>query len=62
MSWILEHWSEVLQIIGSFVAAATIITGLTPTPKDDEWLKKIVSALSFVTSKDKEGTFKVPFK
>ena len=62
MTWILENWTHVLEAVGLLMAAATIITGLTPSPKDDQWLKKVANFLSIVTPKDKPSTFKVPFK
>ena len=62
MTYLLEHWADILEAASLLVAAASIITGLTPSPKDDEILKKIVAALSFLKPKDADGTFKVPFK
>ncbi len=43
MSWVLEHWEIVLAAV---VAAATAITRITPSPKDDEVVGKVKSALS----------------
>jgi hypothetical protein len=46
MEWITAHWKDVLAIIGGVVTTASIIVKLTPTPKDDGILKKIIVILS----------------
>jgi len=60
ISWLFSHWLEITEAVGLLFTAASIVTGLTPTPKDDEWLKKAAAFVSFVTSKDLPGTFKAP--
>lgn len=47
-------------VVGALIPLATVITGLTPTPKDDAVLAKILPFLSVVTPKDAPGTFKLP--
>lgn len=49
------HYDEMLAILGGIVAIATVIVKLTPTQKDDEILKKIISFLekfSLVNTKE----------
>ena len=44
-TWINQNWEHVVAAIGGIVIAARIIVKLTPTPKDDSFLEKIVSVL-----------------
>ena len=58
MSWILEHKEALIGILTGFVALASAIAALTPTPKDDGWVKKIYKvvdllALNVGKAKDK---------
>lgn len=58
MSWILEHKEALISIITGVVAVASAIAALTPTPKDDSWVKKIYKvvdllALNVGKAKDK---------
>lgn len=50
----------VVELIIGIITVATVVTGLTSSPKDDEWLKKILEILSLVSNKDVKGTFKLP--
>lgn len=45
MDWINENWQELVGIVGGVVIAARIIVKLTPTPKDDAFLAKIITLL-----------------
>lgn len=45
MNWITDHWTELLQAIAYLIAAASVITALTPTPKDNQLLAKIRKVL-----------------
>lgn len=58
MEWFLAHWWEVLAGI---VTVASVVTKLTPTPKDDEWLMKIVGFLSVLEPKGAGTAVKLPF-
>lgn len=65
LSWIVNHWVEISEAAGLLLAFATLITGLTPSPKDDAFVAKIrgyLSRWSVVTHKNAEGTFKLPGK
>jgi hypothetical protein len=58
MSWILEHKEALIGILTGVVALASAIAALTPTPKDDGWVKKIYKvvdllALNVGKAKDK---------
>ena len=57
MTFITQHYDEVLQIIGAVVALATLIVKLTPTPKDDDALAKIVKVLSVLSLCNPDGSF-----
>ena len=51
ITWLSEHWDDVLAIIGGIVTVVSIIVKLTATDKDDTvWAKiiKVLSALSLV--------------
>ena len=40
ISFIQNHWDELLAIIGGIVSVASIIVKLTPTDKDNKVLEK----------------------
>ena len=42
MTWIIEHWADLLAIYGGLVAISTVIVKLTPSTKDNEILDKII--------------------
>ena len=46
MDWIMQHWKDILAIIGGIVTVASIVVKLTPTQKDDTVLAKIIKILS----------------
>lgn len=46
MEWIMAHWKDILAIIGGVVTVASIIVKLTPTPKDDGILAKVIKILA----------------
>jgi hypothetical protein len=48
MNWLLEHWREVVEIIGGVVIVARLIVKLTPTPADDSVLERVVNTLKHV--------------
>jgi len=48
INWIMGHSSELIAILTSVVAAASAIAALTPTPKDDGWVKKIYGLLDML--------------
>ena len=48
MEWFTQHWMEIVAGVGAAVILARIITKLTPTPKDDTALEKIVEFLKTI--------------
>ena len=57
MQYIQENWEQILTAITAVVAACSAIAALTPTPKDDGWVKKaykIVDLLALNVGKAKE--------
>jgi hypothetical protein len=48
MNWITEHWQSIINTVVAVVAAARLIVKLTPTPKDDSALDKVVTAAKHV--------------
>ena len=57
MSWILENKDALLGIVTGVVALASAIAALTPTPKDDGWVKKaykVVDLLALNVGKAKD--------
>ena len=63
LNWLMDHTSDIVNILLSVLALASLVTGLTSTPKDDKLVSKIrlwVKRLSVLTHKDAPGTFKLP--
>lgn len=61
ISWIAEHWSDILAIYGGVVAVSTTIVKLTPSTKDNEILDKIIKffdMFSTVFTKDDAAKLK----
>ena len=56
MEWIINHWKEILAIIGGVVTVASIIVKLTPTPKDDAVLAKIIKILAALSLFNPDGS------
>lgn len=44
-NWITSNWTEIVAALGAIVIAARVVVKLTPTPKDDSALEKIVNLL-----------------
>lgn len=57
MNYIVEHGSEVLEILGAVVGVATLVVKLTPTQKDDNVLAKIIKVLSALSLCNADGSF-----
>lgn len=45
INFVTTHWTEIIAAISGVVLAARLIVKITPTPKDDTFLEKIVDAL-----------------
>ena len=48
VNYVVNHWVEIGAAIGLIMGAARIIVKLTPTPKDDSILEKIIVFLKHV--------------
>lgn len=55
MTWIMEHWKDILAVIGGVVTTASIIVKLTPTQKDDTVLAKIIKILAALSLYNPDG-------
>lgn len=62
VAWVVAHWAEIAGVIAALLTLASIVTALTPTPKDDEVVRKIASFLSFLQPRTSAGTLKPPFR
>ena len=60
LNWVYEHNNELFSLFLAVYTLLSIVTGLTKTPKDDEYLKKFFDFISFLKPKDVKGTVKVP--
>jgi hypothetical protein len=49
MEWIGNNWKAILEVIGGTIAVASIIVKLTPTPRDDEFLAKVVKFVAILS-------------
>lgn len=43
--WIVAHWTEIVAVAGAVVIIARVLVKITPTPKDDAWLAKVLDVL-----------------
>ena len=48
VNYVVNHWVEIGAAIDLIMGAARIIVKLTPTPKDDSILEKIIAFLKHV--------------
>ncbi len=63
MSWLLTHWGELVAAAGAVLAAASFITRMTPTPKDDAALatvRNVLARLSLLHPSDTHRRMKLP--
>lgn len=63
MTWILENLATITAIVTAAMTLASLIVGLTPTPKDDAALKTVrqfLVRLSILNPSDVRGLFKTP--
>ncbi len=57
IKFITTHYAELLEIIGAVVSVATLVVKLTPTPKDDHVLAKLIKLLSALSLCNADGSF-----
>ena len=48
MEWLQANWQTLLLIITSAISLASVIVKLTPTPKDDAALAKVINFLKVI--------------
>ena len=48
ITWVTENWQNIVGLAGALVMGARIVIKLTPTPVDDGWLARVVSALKAI--------------
>lgn len=60
LEWLQQHWPELTAAFAALSTFASIVVRLTPTPRDDEVLKRILDWASFLRPKDAPGTLKMP--
>lgn len=49
ISWVIEHWTEILAAFGGMVLFGSIVVGITPTTKDDSVLRKVINFIDHVS-------------
>jgi len=48
MEWLTQNWQTLTAGVGALVMISRVIVKLTPTPKDDSLLAKIVDVLKSI--------------
>ena len=59
-SFFVENWGILAAILSGGLTLASLITALTPTPKDDAFVAQLMAWLSFLQPKTSVGTVKAP--
>jgi hypothetical protein len=59
-SWIVSNWGTIGAIVFGALSLASLVTALTPTPADDEFVRKLMGWLSFLQPRDSAGSVKAP--
>lgn len=49
MEWIIANWESILIIVSRAISVASVIVKLTPTPKDDAILSKVIAFLKILS-------------
>lgn len=62
MEWIAQYWDEFLALLAALHALAVAIVNLTPTPKDDEVLRKIYRVIEVAAGLFTKAASKLPDK
>ena len=57
MNFVMENWDRLVLIVTGVVTTASIIVKMTPTPKDDKVLAKIIKFLNFLAINTKGNGF-----
>ena len=48
LTFVLDHKDDVIALLGGVIISARVIVKLTPTPKDDSALEKVLGVLKHV--------------
>ena len=59
MTWIIEHWQDILAIYGCLFAVSKIIVIWTKTYKDDKILNKIIEFFDLFSTAFKDSDKKI---
>ena len=57
ITWVTNHWKDVLAVISAVIGLATLIVKLTPTQKDDAVLAKVIKVLAALSLCNPDGSF-----
>lgn len=60
VQWIVANWATLVGILTGLLSLASLVTALTPTPKDDEVVRKVMAFLSFLQPRTSPGVLKPP--
>jgi hypothetical protein len=55
VKWVVENWDNVIQVILQIVGLASVIVKITPTLKDDDFLKTAIKFIGKYVALDKYG-------
>jgi hypothetical protein len=56
LDWLTNNWSDIAIVLSAVVTIASVIVKLTPTPKDDSWLAKVLRVVGWLAlNKDKSA-------
>jgi len=55
LQWLVDNYTSIIGAILAIVGGFSIIAKLTPTPKDDEILAKVVKVLDFLALNKQRG-------
>jgi len=59
MEWINENWGSIISVTIGILSVASVITKMTPSPKDDAVVAKLLAWVSFLQPRG-AGTLKLP--
>ncbi len=48
MDWVIENWELLMAGLGALLTLASVVVKLTPSPRDDEWLRRVLAFVSFL--------------
>ncbi len=63
LGWLLQNWDSIVVVSTAVMTAASVVTRLTPTPRDDEAVaavRRFLGRLSILDHADAPHTLKPP--